>query len=35
MELHYNTVKLEKILTDARLLKKYYGKDHIKLGNRL
>lgn len=35
MKIHYNSVKLEKILTDLRLLKKFYGKDHIKISHRL
>lgn len=35
MKIHYSSVKQEKILTNIRLLKKYYGKDHIKISNRL
>lgn len=35
MKIHYSSVKQEKILTDIRLLKKFYGSDHIKIGNRL
>ncbi|QAT41972.1 type II toxin-antitoxin system RelE/ParE family toxin [Aminipila luticellarii] len=35
MEIHYSSAKQEKILTDVRLLKKYYGTAHIKLRNRL
>ena len=35
MRIHYSSTKLEKILTDERLLKKYYGSDSFKIGNRL
>ncbi len=35
MKIHYSSVKLEKILTDIRLLKKFYGNDYIKISNRL
>jgi plasmid maintenance system killer protein len=35
MKISYSTSKLEKILTDKRLLKKFYTNDHIKIGNRL
>lgn len=35
MEIHYSSAKQEKILTDVRQLKKYYGAAHIKLRNRL
>lgn len=35
MKVHYSSVRQEKILTDMRLLKKYYGKDYIKINNRL
>lgn len=35
MKIHYSSVKQEKILTDLRLLKKFYGNEHIKISNRL
>jgi len=35
MKLNYSSTKQEKILTDLRLLKKYYGNDQIKISNRL
>lgn len=35
MEIHYSTTKQEKILTDVRLLKKYYSSDFTKIINRL
>lgn len=35
MEIHYSSTKQEKILTDVRLLKKYYSKDYVKISNRL
>jgi plasmid maintenance system killer protein len=35
MEIHYSSIKLEKILTDIRLLKKYYANDYVKISNRL
>jgi len=35
MKLNYSSTKQEKILTDLRLLKKYYGNNHIKISNRL
>lgn len=35
MKIHYSSAKQEKILTNIRLLKKYYANDHIKIGNRL
>ena len=35
MVIKYASRKLEKQLTDLRLLKKYYSKDYIKLNNRL
>jgi len=35
MKIHYSSPKLEKILTDIRLLKKFYSNDYIKIGNRL
>jgi proteic killer suppression protein len=35
MRIQYSSKKLEKILTDIRLMKKYYGSDHIKISNRL
>lgn len=35
MKIHYSSTKLEKILTNERLLKKEYGRDYIKIGNRL
>lgn len=35
MEIKYATNKLEKILTDPRLVKKYYGKDATRLLIRL
>lgn len=35
MKLHYATLKLERTLTDMRLLKKYYGSDCIKISSRL
>jgi len=35
MLIHYSSTKLEKILTNERLLKKAYSNDYIKLGNRL
>lgn len=35
MKLHYATLKLERTLTDMRLLKKHYGSDCLKIGSRL
>jgi len=35
MTIHYSTNKLEKILTDKRLLKKYYSNDYTKISHRL
>lgn len=35
MEIYYSSNKLEKKLTDVRLLNKYYNKDSIKIRNRL
>lgn len=35
MEIKYSTKKLEKILTDIRLMKKYYSNDYNKINNRL
>ncbi len=35
MEIEYSTNKLQKILTDPRLIKKYYGNDYNKIVNRL
>lgn len=35
MTIYYSTNKLEKILTDKRLLKKYYSNDFVKICNRL
>lgn len=35
MDIHYSSSKQEKILTDIRLLKKYYANDYVKLSNRL
>lgn len=35
MKIHYSTSKLGKILTDMRLLQKYYGSDYVKISNRL
>lgn len=35
MKIHYSSVKQEKILTDIRLLKKFYGSDYTKISNRL
>jgi len=35
MKIHYSSSKQEKVLTDLRLLKKYYGIDSTKIANRL
>lgn len=35
MTIRYSSNKLEKILTDKRLLKKYYSNDFVKISNRL
>lgn len=35
MIIHYSSSKQEKILTDMRLLKKYYAQDFTRLSNRL
>ena len=35
MIIHYSTSKLEKILTDKRLLKRYYSNDYVKISNRM
>ncbi|NLI59016.1 MAG: plasmid maintenance system killer protein [Clostridium sp.] len=35
MKIHYSSKKQEKILTDLRLLKKYYPDHHTKIANRL
>lgn len=35
MVIYYATKKMERILTDIRLLKKYYGNDFTKISNRL
>ena len=35
MVIKYSSKKLEKILTDLRLLKKYYSNDYNKINNRL
>lgn len=35
MEIHYSSTKQEKILTDIRLLKKYYSNNYTKIMNRL
>lgn len=35
MVINYSTKKLEKKLTDSRLLKKYYSNDYNKIKNRL
>ena len=35
MKIYYSSAKQEKILTDIRLLKKFYGSDYIKISNRL
>ena len=35
MEIFYSSTKLEKILTDPRLLKKYYSNDYERITNRL
>lgn len=35
MKIHFSSKKQEKILTDIRLLKKYFSNDHIKIRNRL
>lgn len=35
MIIHYDSKKLEKILTNPRLLKKYYGNDFSRISNRL
>jgi len=35
MKIHYSSSKQERILTDERLLKKYYSNDYVKIANRL
>lgn len=35
MKLHYATKKLERVMTDNRLLKKYYSNDYVRIRNRL
>jgi len=35
MELYYSSAKQRKILTNIRLLKKYYSNDYLKIRNRL
>ena len=35
MIIHYSSIKLEKILSDIRLLKKYYSNDYTRIRNRL
>lgn len=35
MEIFYSSTKLEKILNDTRLLKKYYSNDFERINNRL
>lgn len=35
MEISYSTKKLEKILTDERLIHKYYSNDYQRIKNRL
>lgn len=35
MRIYYSSTKLDKILSDIRLIKKYYGNDYIKISNRL
>lgn len=35
MIVHYSSKKLEKILTDKRLIKKYYSNDFTRICNRL
>jgi len=35
MKIHYSTKKLEKVLTSMQQIKKHYGKDFVKITNRL
>lgn len=35
MVIHYSSNKEEKILTNERLIKKYYGNDFLRIANRL
>ena len=35
MEIYYSSIKQERMLTDMRLLKKYYSNDYAKISNRL